>query len=360
MKSKFFLGVIFLSFINLQAQAITCQTAVLPEAQVSKKLSGNFRILLDQISEQRVINQRPLLERTLITILLGKHIMIEGVTGVGKTQTALSFAEAISGQLSREQFTADTTPTDLMGSNILNQETRKYDYHPGSLLRGNIFLADEINRATPRTQSALLEGMEEGHVTVNGQTHKLPDVFTVIATQNPGHQIGTYALPEATKDRFLFWTVVGHSNMETEAQILKSYIQKQQDQVNGVQSSLKNPLSLNEAKKARKFIYDINVPEEVRQFILKIIDATRNPAAYSKSLTKSIREGIGFRGTASLELGARGLAWLHGNDHVEISDVKEIAYDVLRHRLILTDDALAEGKTSDDVIREILNSVEKK
>ena len=341
-----------------QSSAVTCEIAVGGSGTKSQELSRRFRLLLDEV-DTMVINQRALSSRIMVALLTGGHVLVEGPTGGGKTTLVKTISQGITGTFKRTQFTPDTTPSELTGVSIYDQVDKQFKFHPGSLF-GNVVHADEINRAIPRTQSALLEGMEEGHVTVAGETRKLPDVFLIMATQNPGSQVGTFPLPEAQLDRFLFKLLVSHSEMDVEKKILQSFIQKKQDAANGSSKSLANRLALEDVVEARKAVLNISMPDEVQNYILRIIDSTRNPISYSARLTKLLNGGVGPRATFALELGARGIAWIEGKSAVEISDVNSIVRDVLRHRLFIKEEALSEGITPDMVIEEILRAVSQK
>jgi len=357
---KFTLGFLLLASFGTPAGATTSCDAVLARvsAQRSVELSKKFQRILDEM-DTKIVNQRPLISRMIVALLTGGHVVVQGPTGGGKTTVVKTLSQAISGAFRRTQFTPDTTPSELTGVTIFNQESRKFEFHPGTLF-GNIVHADEINRAIPRTQSALLEAMEEGAITVNGETRPLPEVFFIMATQNPGQHVGTFPLPEAQLDRFLFMLLSQHSDMETERKILDLFIRKKQEAASGVVSKFNNSVTLDEVKEARRAVFQLQTQEEANTYILKIIDATRNPLKYSDRLNKYLQSGVGPRGTFALELGARGTAWLSGKSQVEKSDVDNIVRDVLRHRLHLREEALSEGVTADAVIDEILRAVNPK
>jgi MoxR-like ATPase len=315
-----------------------------------KKESQFVNKLLDEVGKV-VVGQRQMLERILMGLLTEGHILLEGVPGLAKTLTIKCMADAIKLDFQRVQFTPDLLPSDLIGTMIFNQKTGEFIAKKGPIFT-NIVLADEINRAPAKVQSALLEAMAEKQVTFGDTTHKLAEPFLVLATQNPLEQEGTYPLPEAQMDRFMFKVLVTYPTKEDELEILSRMTQSKLPLVSKI-------IEPSELMRARDLTTSIYVDDKVKQYIVEIVMASRNPREYGlESIANLINVGGSPRATISLTKAARAHAFIRGRGFVTPEDVKSIAYDVLRHRILLTYEAEAEETKSDAVIREILNKIE--
>ena len=298
-----------------------------------------------------VVGQRSMLERILMGLLSDGHILLEGVPGLAKTLTIKSMSDAIHLDFQRVQFTPDLLPSDLIGTMIFNQKTGEFAVKKGPIFT-NIVLADEINRAPAKVQSALLEAMAEKQVTIGDETHRLNDPFLVLATQNPLEQEGTYPLPEAQMDRFMFKVLVSYGSKEDELEVLSRMTQK-------VLPHVERIISPEELRRARDLVTGVYVDDKVKHYIVEIVMATRNPSEYGLgSIASFISVGGSPRATINLTKAAKAHAFIRGRGFVTPEDVKAIAYDVLRHRIILTYEAEAEETKPDAVIREILNKIE--
>ncbi len=302
-------------------------------------------------TQKVIVGQKALLERVLIGLLCSGHVLLEGVPGLAKTLTVRTFADAISAQFQRIQFTPDLLPADLIGTVIYNQQTSSFAVRKGPVF-ANVILADEINRAPAKVQSALLEAMQERQVTIGNNTFPLPSPFIVLATQNPVEQEGTYPLPEAQVDRFMLKVVVGYPTREEEKEIL--------NRMSGDTSPRASKVISPEAiAKARAVMHGIYVDEKVKDYILNIVFATREPAKFGlKDLTDFIQYGASPRATISLTQAAKAHAFLRHRGFVTPEDVKAIGLDVLRHRLALTYEAEAEELTSERIIQRVFERVE--
>jgi MoxR-like ATPase len=298
-----------------------------------------------------VVGQRYLIERVLVGVLTGGHVLIEGVPGLAKTLTVKTLAEAIHCDFRRIQFTPDLLPADLVGTQIFNQGTATFSVRKGPVF-ANVVLADEINRAPAKVQSALLEAMQERQVTLGDQTFPLPDPFIVMATQNPIEQEGTYPLPEAQVDRFMLMIKVGYPTREEERVIM--------DRMSGPRTPRADKVvGPREIAEAREVVHQIYVDEKVKDYIVDLVFATRDPKAHGLSdLAGMVAFGASPRATLYLNLAARAHAFLRHRSFVTPEDVKAVAYDVLRHRISLTYEAEAEEMTPEKVISKILDRVE--
>lgn len=298
-----------------------------------------------------VVGQREMLEAILMGLLTGGHVLLEGVPGLAKTLTVSSMAQAISLNFQRIQFTPDLLPTDLIGTMIFDVKSGEFRTKQGPIFT-NIVLADEINRAPAKVQSALLEAMAEKQVTIGETTFKLDKPFLVLATQNPLEQEGTYPLPEAQMDRFMFKVIVNYPVKSEEMEILNRMAT---DEVYEIMPAINKEQLL----KARQRVSQIHMDSKVKNYIIELIMATREPDAYGLAHIKDlIQVGGSPRATISLTRAAKAHAFLRGRGYVTADDVKAIAYHVLRHRIIMTFEAEAENVTSEEVIKQILNHVE--
>lgn len=296
-----------------------------------------------------VVGQDAFLERVMIAVLAKGHILIEGVPGLAKTLTVNSLAQVIQGKFARIQFTPDLLPADLIGTRVYNQKTSEFSTVLGPVF-ANLLLADEINRAPAKVQSALLEVMQEKQVTIAGQTHRVPNPFLVLATQNPIETEGTYPLPEAQVDRFMMKVLVSYPSETEEFVIVQRQIGQAIELV-----SMANTSELSTIQQACKNGY---VDPALIQYAVKIVAATRYPELYGlPELSPLISFGASPRGTISLIEGARARAFLRGRSYVLPEDVQDLVVDVLRHRIVLSYEAIAQGKTSDDVIHTLLKAI---
>jgi len=298
-----------------------------------------------------VVGQKYMVERLLIGLLSNGHVLLEGVPGLAKTLTIKSLSDTIQTSFSRIQFTPDLLPADVVGTLIYNQKTGEFTTKKGPIF-ANIVLADEINRSPAKVQAALLEAMAERQVTLGDTTYKLDDPFLVLATQNPLDQDGTYPLPEAQVDRFMLKLHVGYPTPEEELEVLRR-------QTRGEKVDIQPVVNVEDIKKARALVHQLYIDEKIEKYIIDIIFATRDPEKYGLSeLTNLISFGASPRATISLTMAAKAHAFLRRRGYVTPEDVKSVAMDVLRHRIITTYEAEAEELTSEDIVRRVLNRVE--
>lgn len=302
--------------------------------------------------DSQVLGQSELTEGILLALLANGHLLVEGPPGLAKTRAVNALAHGVEGQFHRIQFTPDLLPADLTGTDIYRPETGQFEFQSGPLFH-HIILADEINRAPAKVQSALLEAMAEKQVTVGRKTYPLPELFLVMATQNPLEQEGTYPLPEAQLDRFLLHLKVDYPDAATELAILQL---TRGEALSGSQATI-SPISQANIFAARKAILQLHMADSLEHYIVQLIMATRNAKAYNSKLASWIGYGASPRATIALERCARAKAWLAGRDFVTPDDIQAVFHNVLRHRLILTYAAEAEGITTDDVLSEILRLV---
>jgi MoxR-like ATPase len=318
-------------------------------AQIEKD-SVFVKKVLEECSKV-VVGQQEMLEGVLAGLLTGGHILLEGVPGLAKTLTISTMAKAVGLDFQRIQFTPDLMPSDLIGTMIYNQNTGDFVAKKGPVFT-NIVLADEINRAPAKVQSALLEAMAEKQVTIGETTYKLDTPFFVLATQNPLDQDGTYPLPEAQMDRFMYKIVVGYPNKDEERSILEAMSLSEAPEINVV-------VTKEEIDRARMMVEKIHVDTKVKNYIVEITMATRNPTEYGLGhLGSLIQLGGSPRATISMVKAAKAHAFMNGRGFVMVDDVKSVAHKVLRHRLILTYEAEAEDVKSDALVNEILESIE--
>ena len=300
---------------------------------------------------KRVVGQEYMVERLLISLLTGGHVLLEGVPGLAKTLTVRTLAETIATTFSRIQFTPDLLPADVVGTQVYDQSTGKFNVKQGPIF-ANIILADEINRAPAKVQAALLEAMQEKQVTIGGTTYKLEEPFLVLATQNPIEQEGTYPLPEAQVDRFMLKLHVGYPSRDEEKEIMRRM-------ASGEPIPIRNVATPQEIMAARHRISELYMDERIVDYIVDIVHATRAPTeAGLKDLAPLIEYGASPRATIALAQASRAHAFLRGRAFVTPDDVKAIAFDVLRHRVLTTYEAEAEEVTSDDVVRRVLDKIE--
>ncbi|EKO3575760.1 MULTISPECIES: AAA family ATPase [Vibrio] len=310
-----------------------------------------FQTLQDYLNQQ-VIGQSSLIQQLLIALLADGHILVEGPPGLAKTRAVKSLAECIEGEFHRIQFTPDLLPADLTGTDIFRPETGEFTFQPGPIFH-SLVLADEINRAPAKVQAAMLEAMAEKQITAGRKTYPLPPLFLVMATQNPIEQEGTYPLPEAQLDRFLLHLEVDYPDAEHELAILRL----NRGEALGQRSITPPVLSQSDIFSARQTVLNIHMAEAIEQYIIRLIMATRHPSEYDPTLAQWIEMGVSPRATIALDRCARAHAWLSGRDFVSPEDVQAMIYPVLRHRLLLTYQAQAEGITPNQVIAHLLTLV---
>jgi len=298
-----------------------------------------------------IIGQKHMTERLLIGLLADGHILLEGVPGLAKTLAINSLANVVDAKFSRIQFTPDLLPADLIGTLIYSQKNEEFVVKKGPIF-SNFILADEINRSPAKVQSALLEAMQERQITIGEETFKLDEPFLVMATQNPIEQEGTYPLPEAQVDRFMLKVVINYPKKEEEKLILRQNITSTIAKVN-------KAVSVNEIMNARKLVREVYVDEKIENYITDIVFASRYPSEYHLTQFENmISYGASPRASINLALAAKAYAFLHKRGYVIPEDIRAVAHDVMRHRIGLTYEAEAENITSEDIINEILNTVE--
>ena len=301
--------------------------------------------------DQVIVGQKHLIESLLIGLLADGHILLEGVPGLAKTLAIKTLASLIEANYSRIQFTPDLLPADVVGTMIYSQKEETFIVRKGPVF-ANFVLADEINRAPAKVQSALLEAMQERQVTIGRETFMLPEPFLVLATQNPIEQEGTYQLPEAQVDRFMLKVVIDYPKMEEEKEIIR-------ENIDGRTLQVKPILKTSEIMEARDIVRQVYIDEKIEKYILDIVFATRNPENYDlKNLKDMITYGGSPRASINLALAARAFAFIKHRGYVIPEDVRAVAHDVLRHRIGLTYEAEASNLTSDEIISQILNKVE--
>ena len=315
----------------------------------------------DQISQlraflnQQVIGQEGLTLRLLIALLADGHLLVEGAPGLAKTRAIKTLAAGLEADFHRVQFTPDLLPADITGTDIYRPQDGSFRFQPGPIFH-NLVLADEINRAPAKVQAALLEAMGEHQVTIGRTSYPLPELFLVMATQNPIEQEGTYPLPEAQLDRFLLYVRVQYPTAESERRIAE-LVRNQAQATPSDSRDQVTPVPQKVLLAARQHIWNVYLAPTLEEYIVQLVLATRDPAPYSETLKRWVRFGASPRATIGLERCARAHAWLEGRDYVSPEDIQAVAHDVLRHRILLTFEAEAEGITSDHVVSEILNHV---
>ncbi len=305
--------------------------------------------------ESCVIGQQMLVEHLLIALLADGHLLVEGAPGLAKTTAIKELAKRIDGDFHRVQFTPDLLPGDLTGTEVYRPQTGSFEFQRGPIFH-NLVLADEINRAPAKVQSALLEAMGERQITVGQVTYTLPRLFLVMATQNPIEQEGTYPLPEAQLDRFLMHIRIDYPDVNAEKQILE-LARRQARAADAPADETPVLLSQQQLFDAQRVVLDLHMSPAVEEYIVQLLLASRNPSPYGEDLARWISWGASPRGTIALDRCARARAWLNGRDYVSPEDVQSVAFDTLRHRILVSFEAEAEGVTSDAVIRELIQRV---
>ena len=317
-----------------------------------------FQALAEALGQQ-VIGQPQLIERLLIALLADGHLLVEGTPGLAKTRAIRQLGAHLEGSFHRVQFTPDLLPADLTGTEVFRPQDGSFVFQKGPLFH-NLILADEINRAPAKVQSALLEAMAERQITVGQTSYRLAAPFLVMATQNPIEQEGTYPLPEAQLDRFLLHVRIGYPAAETERRILELARREAQTENAVSENAIVPafaPISAAELRQARQEVLDLYLAGNLEKYLLQLVLATREPAGLDAALAGWLAYGASPRASIALDRCARARAWLAGRDYVTPEDIQDLAFDVLRHRLLLSYTAEAEGITTDRVIREVLARV---
>jgi MoxR-like ATPase len=321
--------------------------------QTTTKLTQQHQLshLLKAV-QSKIIGQHLLIEHMLVCLLADGHILLEGMPGLAKTRSARAIADGIEGEFHRIQFTPDLLPSDLIGTEIYIHEKSNFIFRQGPLFN-NILLADEINRAPAKVQSALLEAMEEKQVTVGHKSYPLPELYMVIATQNPVEQEGTYNLPEAQLDRFMMHLEVDYPNQQEELLILELDEKRQHKTA----SQAFSMTTKEQVLEARKVVAEIFISENLKKYIVSLTTATRYPKSYDKDLAKWIDRGVSPRATIALLRCAKALAWLRGEEYVTPEHIQQVAPSVLRHRIQPSFQSEAEGVSRNDIIKKLLEVV---
>jgi MoxR-like ATPase len=319
------------------------------DSALATEMAGNtrdaFEVVLFEV-KRVIVGQDAMIERMLIALLTGGHVLLEGVPGLAKTLTVSTLARALSGSFGRVQFTPDLVPSDIVGTRVYRPQDGEFDIELGPVFT-NLLLADEINRAPAKVQSALLEVMQERQVTIAGRTHPVPDPFLVLATQNPIENEGTYPLPEAQLDRFLLKIVVGHLEATEETVVLNRSLAPAPE--------VRPMLSLEDLRAFQRVTREVYVDPRISAYVVALVNATRAPAEHGLGeIAPYIANGASPRGAIGLVHAARALALLRGRGYVVGRDVAHLAHDVLRHRLVLSYDALADGVSADDLLDAVL------
>lgn len=325
-------------------------TSQIPELNDKVKEASTWTNLLRQEISRVIIGQKNLVDSLLIGILTNGHVLLEGVPGLAKTLTIKTIAAGIHCQFQRIQFTPDLLPADIIGTLVYNPKESDFYTRKGPIF-ANLILADEINRAPAKVQSALLEAMQEKQVTIGESTYPLPDPFLVLATQNPIDQEGTYPLPEAQVDRFMLKVKVDYPNQKEERRILDAMASSSPN------ISINPVVRPKEIIRAREIVDEIYIDDKVKDYIVELVFTTREPTRHGLKLEPYIQYGASPRATINLTLAAKAWAFIQGRGYVTPQDVKTIAMDVLRHRVVITYEAEAEGLTSEDLIFKVLDAV---
>ncbi len=312
----------------------------------------NKIISLQKYLETKILGQEDLVKKLLITLLADGHALVEGAPGLAKTKAIKTLSECINSKFNRIQFTPDLLPSDITGSEIYVAAKGEFEFRKGPIF-ANLVLADEINRAPAKVQSALLEAMAERQVSIGGKRYILPELFMVMATQNPIEHEGTYNLPEAQLDRFLMYIKIDQPDAETEKKILH-LVRGEVAKENQAQF---NRLAVEDILVARNEVLNVHTSDAVEEYLVQLIMATRHPEKYDNKLHGYVLFGASPRATIALDRCAKINAWLSGRDFVTPEDIQAVVYDVLRHRIILSFEAQAEGVTADDIIKNLISLV---
>jgi len=318
---------------------------------VSESLS-----LLKNRLEESIIGQEVLINRMLIALLVDGHLLVEGAPGLAKTRAIKALSDNIDADFQRVQFTPDLLPADLTGTEVYRPADGTFVFQQGPLFT-NLILADEINRAPAKVQSALLEAMAEQQISVGHQTFPLPDLFMVMATQNPIEQEGTYPLPEAQLDRFLMHVMIDYPDASREAEILRLVRNESRDQSSSAATKPATTLPMETVFAARREVLDVHMAENVEDYIVRLVTSTRTPESHTEELRRWISYGASPRATIALDACSRAHAWLEGRDYVSPADVQAVIHDVLRHRVLLSYEAEADGVQSADIVDRLLQLI---
>lgn len=313
-------------------------------------------INLQEYMQRNILGQEALVEKLIITLLADGHALLEGAPGLAKTKAIKKLSECIDATFNRIQFTPDLLPSDITGSEIFVASTGHFEFRAGPVF-ANLLLADEINRAPAKVQAALLEAMAEHQVSIGGKQYKLPRLFMVLATQNPIEHEGTYNLPEAQLDRFLMYIKINQPTVDVERQILKLVRAEETMNLENKDPVRECSLSIKDVMTARGEAYAVHVSDAVEEYLVQLIMATRHPEKYDEKLKNSIAFGASPRATIALDKCSKIHAWLAGRDYVTPEDIHAVVYDVLRHRIILSFEAQANGLTADAIISRLLKLV---
>jgi|TARA_B100001059_G_scaffold81374_1_gene79407 MoxR-like ATPase len=314
----------------------------------------NYQLLanLEHWLGQQIVGQQDLIHKLLIALLADGHLLVEGAPGLAKTRAIKQMAEGIEGDFHRIQFTPDLLPGDITGTDIFRPQTGTFEFQQGPIFN-NLVLADEINRAPAKVQSALLEAMAERQVSIGSKTYPLPPLFLVMATQNPIEQEGTYPLPEAQLDRFLMHVRVSYPDRDAEQAILRLA----RSEASGEQSQPDRAVSQADIFAARQGALEVHMAPAVEEYIIQLVIATRDPSLYDAELADWLEYGASPRATIALDRCARANAWIEGRDYVSPDDVQRVVFDCLRHRLIVSFEAEAAGVTSDQIIERLIERI---
>jgi len=313
-------------------------------------------VQLKERLEASVIGQEALINRMLIALLVDGHLLVEGAPGLAKTRAIKALSDNIDADFQRVQFTPDLLPADLTGTEVYRPADGSFVFQQGPLFN-NLILADEINRAPAKVQSALLEAMSEQQISVGHQTYDLPQLFMVMATQNPIEQEGTYPLPEAQLDRFLMQVLIDYPDASREAEILRLVRDENRARNSKSKSAPAKRLPLDTIFAARREVLNVHMGENIEDYIVRLVTSTRKPESHTEELRRWIAYGASPRATVALDACSRAHAWLHGRDYVSPADVQGVVHDVLRHRILLSYEAEADGVKSADIVDRLLQLI---